>query len=122
EQLRKVAEPRLDDAGHAGAETVPQPVDTPPDDGGEEPEGQGGHDEGDDTSGGDVSGEGGRAGQERAGDEEADIATGELGAHGGCLASDTGVVVSGHGPHFRATIRPPATAGSPRPSGCSVPR
>ncbi len=38
EELRKVAESRLDDTGHPGAETIPEAVDAPSDDGGKHPE------------------------------------------------------------------------------------
>jgi hypothetical protein len=58
-----------------------------------------------------VAGNGRPSGSERAGDEQSDVASRELGAHGGCLAWDAGVVGSGQGPHFYATIRRPATTG-----------
>ena len=37
EELGQVAEGGLHDAGHPGAETIPEPVDAAPDDGGEKP-------------------------------------------------------------------------------------
>ena len=50
EELGEVAERGLHDAGHPGAEAVPEPVDAPPHDGGEDPEGRCRHDEGHDAA------------------------------------------------------------------------
>ena len=45
EELGEVAERGLDDAGHPRSEAIPEPVDAPSHDGGEEPKGERGHDE-----------------------------------------------------------------------------